>query len=1115
MAKITRNSFSRTKNRVKVVEQTGVPVVDSDFNEAQDISNVQSAESALACFSSLRATTSGGVRAGYAVGTEWQPYAVGTAAVYLRAGTLWVDGYQFTTEADTDLTSYGLTFGAVGGSDVYGLIYADFVFSEVDSTSDPEIAVPYVGETAVRNVLSVTYGKSESTISYEDAFTSVAALPVVAGASLWGGNTARVVLGRYYRLAADTVVAATDVFDMRQAPPSAMMFKQPMVKFHKAGDAIADEGAGHQDGYVLWVASSGVLQIGNRDVATDAQELMGAASIRIPNTPIHHISLGTNQEWVRNGAADADGTMHTYDAGSGVVLADGSALGFLAPISTKIASARPTQPSGFTDLYAVTPVPATATKNVSNVQLTVQTLATFEANTVPGTFILCYRKGNDLIWWNGRVTRGSLAQPVLDDPTLPISSSHTINVGKFGATLGNAPWALETALNLLSSGSGSGDLGAGRILKAMVQRGTWDFTRALHVYGQAAEAAPNYDSMYSSGNSLFHLEGEGPGFTALQLSSPENSGRSSTDRGDVMVVAQRVVLRNLTVLTPFSDATHKHGYLFGIIANEVIIENCHFLGGGLWVDSPNITVRNCYVEGRAATAWTSFKTDVAVIGAQHLYLTSTNWTGIIDGRWEISRNKFVVTDETSVNAGIVIDPPAPTGTGLDHINVDVHHNEFYYNSGASVAPALDIRTHGHVSVHHNKFRSAVGVAKAGWTATGAGSHPKDTESFNGSLLSTATVVGSYQAAGYIAVTYGRSHSSKLDVLNNFFDMSSVGAGSATARYVLWAAMAVITCGTHVTAVEVQNIRFRENEVRMWIDTVNSSSLGWTALSSSTKQPAVYGFICAPNMARSSLITSYAVGNISVEDNTFDIGGHTTPAGVWRTIIAPSNNQEIPASGVWLDLPSLPIGIAGNLTDFSDATNISMHGLKVTGNKIVQRPVSTTKTWNIGVVTLSATGEGTGIGAGPPATDNDIWGFIGISVALTGLMYNASGGTGIADTSLNGVDISGNCIKCLYFSAFLTGTFKGVMTGSGSRIMVKNNEITLNNVNRSIGIMLVESVACHVVGNYLEVYRPISGGTLTTAWAAANVFFGNTEDIVGAGVISTFTGGAGINDNFKV
>jgi hypothetical protein len=66
--------------------------------------------------------------------------AAGTADISVTAGSLHVDGLRITLSANLSMASEGLTFAAVGGSDVYGFLYVDLVFDEVDATEDTNIA---------------------------------------------------------------------------------------------------------------------------------------------------------------------------------------------------------------------------------------------------------------------------------------------------------------------------------------------------------------------------------------------------------------------------------------------------------------------------------------------------------------------------------------------------------------------------------------------------------------------------------------------------------------------------------------------------------------------------------------------------------------------------------------------------------------------------------------------------------------------------------------------------------------------------------------------------------------------------------------------------------------
>ena len=959
MARISRNSFQRGKNRSKVIQQFGVPVVDADFNEAQDILQVMAAEAAMASMTTLRATLSGAVRTGIASGTDWQPYATGTAAIFITKGTIYVDGYQLTLDADVDVSANGVAFPAPV-TDVYGLLFVDIVLAEKDSSADASIAIPNVGETSLRQVLSTTWTKTESPTSFEAAFTAAAALPVVGAATIWKGNTARVFLARYRRLNGVATVAAAAVFDMRGSIPAERNYRTPLLKFHKAADNLPDEANGHRDGYALWDATTGSLQIGNRaNATTDADKLLGAVVLRTPGAPNHRIALDSAQEWTKLGAATANGTPLTFDGTQGLIIADGSGVGYFPAIPTNLSAPFANKVGAFTDVYSVVPVPAT--QNVAaGVSLSVQTMATFAANQGPGTFMLCYRQGLDLIWWNGHVTKGNLNQPVLDDPTGAIPPNYQLVVGKNGSVHGSGSWALETGLDYLASGFGAGALGLGRVVKALAQRGSWDFARAVRKYGTIIEggAIPTYHV----DNQLFQIEGDGPGLTKIIFNPAETSSRVVTDLAEGVVTAHKIVLRGITFASA-EDATHARGYLLSLKAFEVVLENCHFFGG-VQIDSPRITIRGCYFAGvgSAVSHWAATNTNFT---AQHLNIVAPTGATTTSIKTLIEDCRFDVSNDLGTHSSVVIYP-------ADRSIIVIRNSDWAYVSGLAQASAISIRSvFGNVSIDDCAFRDASGIAKAG---TAGAVDFSITNDYNGSLL-TLKVGVLYDAAAYISCVVGRARSGTTNVRRCRFHLGNIGNGNTGSRYILWAAMAcVINSKTAAASVEMANILFAENRIQLGMD--NGLGVGWDTTNAALNQPVTYGFVLGPEYVDPLSITNYVAQDIEVANNFFDIGGEGLVKNAYRGIFGPS--WAWPATGNWVTITSAPIVIfngSGRATAVGIVlTGRTTHAIKVDGNRILQQFTST-NTLQTNLVTTSQISYANGA----PQTINDIYVMEGIIV----------------------------------------------------------------------------------------------------------------------------------------
>ena len=1078
MAKISRNSFSRGKNRTKVIEQIGIPVVDADFNEAQDILSVMNAEAAMACFSSIRAAATAGVNQGYAVNDDFKPYASGTATVFITKGTLFVDGYQLTLDTDLDLTTVGVTFAAPGAQ-VYGLVYLDVVFAERDSVADTSITIPLIGETAIRQVLSTTWRVSEGA-TLAAAYAGVAAFAPAAGATMWKNGTARVYLGRYTRTTT-AVIAAANVVDMRSSVATELVTKLPFVKFHKAADTLAAEGNGHNDGYVIWDASNGRLSIGNRDVTADSDELLGAMSISMPLAPRQRISQESAQEWLRLGAGTANGSPIQYQAATGLALPDGSAVGFLAGT---LATTQRTKQSGVTDLYGVSPAPATLPL-VQAEGLTVQTLATFGSSAAPGTFVLCLRVGNDLIWWNGHVTRGNLTQPVLDDPTAAMPGTHQVIVGKHGSVHGSAAWALETAFNTLATGFGANTLGYGRVMKALVQRGAQEFTRYLTKYGDGTETTLNQN--YDINNNVITIDGDGAMVTKLTTNSVDTSLRSPTNLADLELRAARVVLRGFTMKGNVAGASAAASYLMKIDAAEVIIEDCHFWGG-LLINANKLRIRNCtfdpQVSEEAASTpsgvfWPG-STTVAGLGAQALYLAgpstlpskNTNAGAVvtitaIECTSRIEDCQFHVGATVLGYHGAVIlnQSEVAQASMQDFIpaRTVIKNCSFRYLSATTTIPSIDVRTKtGSISIEDCSFQDAPGVAKNG---SSSGTGLQTANDYGGSVLTLNN--GNVMGAGYVTCLAGRADRSKLDVVRCNFHMGAVGINpGGTQAFRVWGAFVgvcnVLSVGGG-TQARYRNITFADNSVQMFLDGLGATPGAWASLTAKD-QPVIHGFLMSPDVANAQGFLDVSFEDIVVKDNYFDIGGHTAAAYAWRSIAGLLGDGSMYHTSAPIHFSLFNTTISGSAAQ----TGRRYYGIRIQGNRILQRPVSGGGALVSGLFTVSKGSLNGSLNAA-----NGFWAFVGIIVTPEAPVTprNFANTTGVNPEAANSTwagDVKDNEIVCFYATpTYSSGSWTPFYVGillDWTRCRVDGNWISLPQIT---GAVAISSLAAHGSGNTLQ------------------------------------------------
>jgi len=1108
MARISRNSFSRGKNRVKVVEQIGIPVVDSEFNEAQDILRVQSAENAMAAMCSLRATTSGRIATGFTVGEEWQPYSTGTNTIFIKKGALFFDGFQLVLDADLDLASVGVVFGDTGVTYKVGLIYVDVVFGEKDSTTDASIAIPNVGEASVRQVCSMTWNKVEITQvdpnndTWEDAFAAAAALPIVADAAVWKGNTARIFIAKYERVGA--IIEAGRSYGMSQSTTGDYNQKQTFPKFLKGGSAATatdDAYNAGEDGITYWDVTSSRLHIGT--MLSGGSSYAGGLQLRKAGHRRHVIANRAAAGWDRGTGTTVNGSSIAYDITAGWVIPDGSALGYIAPQPTAVANCMETK-IGDTNLITdnVRSIGGTV-GNATSRPLVVLSLATFGDNPSPSTFIICYRQGNDLIWWNGRVTRGNASQPVFDDPTLALNSDYTFIASQSGHGHGSQSYALEAGMSLLASGGGSGALGLSRHLKTLGKRGSWALARRVHKYGTAAEAASML-AQYSSSNNRIELEGDGPGHSLLDMWAVYSTGRVNGDIADVELRAHRIVLRNMTfkystTVNQSPDATHRHAYLMYLQGAEVILENCHFEGGGLYINANHVTLKGCTFTGGNWTGWDHWGTAGSNFVAQQLFLEGTTlpYTVTRGSKWLIEDCQFEVGRDQGTHASVVVKPWA---SGYQQTRVAFRGCKWRYIHVDAKIPSLDIRnTVGEILVDNCTFAEARGVPKAGTTTS------YSSNSYAGSLNSLA-IGTSYNTAAYIAATYGRAATSKLVVRECSFSMGSIGDGASAAKYVLWAAMAVLSNGNHTANPAVYNVKFIDNYVQMFVDNTGASA-GWGASTASSLQPVIYGFICGLDTPHTGLVASHLIEHIEVSGNRFDLGGHTTGPFAWRSIIS-----RMDQAGNWVDHTSCAVGIILSAQAVTGVAAANGRSIKVNRNVISQRAVASTganPAYQTSLATLS--------GQAPPA-DTKLWVFVPIMLC-SGMTYMAvSNGVTSADALSGGKIASFEiCDNQIVHVAFLgdinSGVYSNIFFNARQGLIARNQLVLPNSVTTVHNLDGVDSNQVLVAENYGQGVVFFYLNTSGTCYASGNRMAATAAFFSGAGTVDNLYDGGASGDNW--
>lgn len=934
MPNISRDTFKAEKNYVKTIFQIGEPVVDNEVNEAQDIKLVHVAENGWASAGFLRSTdlrisAFGGFRFGAAVRNNWLCAAEGTNDVFVRAGTIFVDGFSVILPEDVSLNDEGLGFDVAASGDTYGYVYVDFYFSEVDSIEDPEIAREGVGETSRRLKLRAEFKTAESSTGYSDAFSSIPDLAADdyydPSARIWKGNVARIFLCRYFRADGSTVINQEDLVDLRQDIPGEAANKHTFIKTLRGGD---------EDGMLVWDSANSYLEVG---IATNGEFPAGAQKgflLTTAGSPDLYASRSSNTVWVGEGAGSANGTQRLPGAGSfGWTIVDGSALGY---------SSAGVPAQGFPRKKALDPeyILTTGTHSLYSLNpdgVSFDLAPLLEQNLVvipfdyfvgdPSVFVICVRRGDDLIWFDGTVTRGNAQHPVFEELG-GTPSPYSAVVGNEGKNHLTKNDAVERALNYLSSGTGTGNLGYNRSIRLFIRRGTWDFARAVHKYGNYSEVLALSDEYDVNSNSIV-LEGSGALESKLQFRNPRSSVRSSSDHAVVQFSAHEIVVRGLTFSQTFSESAYLASY-YAFFGRSVVLEDCIF-DGPIWVKADRVRIINCRFNA-LENNFDLFPAGTDSFVCQHLLLQPFDPVdGLSPCTWNVESNVFNSKISVGSQASVRL---YARGNAGENLHAKVTHNVWTYSMyGLDCVPAIDIGGEkGNIEIGHNRFVGATGVSKNGNTA--AQTVPFD-GLYGGAPIMRYNNDTQMYATGYISAVKGRARSSKLHIHDNYFDLSSVGDGHL-ATYAMWGGVMMpfnyITNGNSDN-IEYHNVKVENNQFLM------RNSIGWND-GDGNPQPATWGYWLSPTFQDGQNLNNVQVENISVCGNNFDLGGESalTKQYCWRGILA-GQITSWPASGGHLTDTVCLIGIqlkntnsvAGNMH-----TGRSARDIEISSNRIYQR-----------------------------------------------------------------------------------------------------------------------------------------------------------------------------------
>lgn len=865
MAQTTRNSFKEEKNFKGVLHQATRPVTDADLNEGQDIAALDLASSVRSVVGASDAIVRTGDPAKFSLAYidndgDWAMEVLPGGAIQFGTGPLYVNGYRFlSSEIFNTSGSLSLTMSAFNA---YGFIYADVYLDEVDSTEDPDIAYPFIGETGLRRKLRLDFGKVSSATSFEAAFNALVALPAapVANGSVQTGYKARVLVGRFY------YPADADPSDASEAPalvPLLQRLKQDTDLLVSTPEALVWTGAyltvgsfsGDDETTMISVALGGseAIQYAGRSVT--APPAANAAPGRIPTTP------STAQAWA---------------------IPAGYALGWLAEGTSTNRSSQllhlplaPLQPVFFDS--EVTDV----AYKMRVAKLVVAPLADFSSQ--PGTRILCYHNPSstgisDLIFPSsglvlpapptGRAVAGRIGvEP--NEWNAVVSSASGGSAHFFGAR------SLERVLELLWYSSASSNYVDD--FSVLAKAGTYTFGATARTIGPAPTVT----------TSRLRIKGAGANKTTLTAYTTIH-----TTEGYLVLSADTIVIEDVRLSEAIYSGVAK-SYGWTLTGRKVILRNC-IIDCPVKIKADIIEVVGC--EGKFYDQLGNRTEHVqGRLGASCLHLAVGAGLGT---SWVVT-DCFFQQQTTSITDRFPVLLLDVTGaSALKPFTVDVRNTNFDFKPPvaelADAPAAISVSgKYGRISVTRCGFYSHPGFPRD--TADTAQAAPlTETSPFVGSPV---YIYGSAANADYINATTtayvscvtDRAQRSSIDVSGCDFDQSRLGFAESDSSQYLGAFMAMHNGYTvrGVNAFSVCNLFFRNNTLQMGLrpgalsNFSNRTLFSWGFYVGAIGDglPLSTNYSTTPPAAAVYAQTS-VYDNIVCEGNHFDLGGAAeTPGGL--------------------------------------------------------------------------------------------------------------------------------------------------------------------------------------------------------------------------------------------
>jgi len=1081
VADITRETFDKTKNYGRVVIQKGEPVVDNEFNEQSDILMSQTMEVGRSTHQEAFRATEGKGWLAFAEGSDWLVYPSSTTELSVTAGDLYVDGFQLTLDADYNLmTTGGLSITLPTVADVYGLVYMDVVLAEKDSTDDPNIATPQLGETSVRRAYQVTFGFSTSNVSFAAAKS---ALSTLSGTEprLWKGNQGRVFLARFFLASGAATITTESLVDMRQPTPAGTCFQAH--RFVKTLRANSGDGSTVADGAITWMNNK--LQIGRYPggAATETQNILAGLVLLTPSAPdVHHSKRST---------------VDTVDQTNSWSLADKEALGFrardLALFNKKDLVTSPRRLMHDTTPALASPS-AVAVLRVTT--LTVVSVDSFEPGG--GSFILCTRIGNDLVWFNGQVTRGNsgtnnAAFVELGDQPSPfkavLGKSGSYHAGPSASGVNSS---LEWALNHSIHDSASGVIKTStevRDLRFFLRPDTYVFSQGNHSYGVDEDSTE-----------VIELVGDNAENTTIQPTPPANGGRSTSVKGALTLSAKVVILRNLYFSGSGTAGTNDPGYDVVINAQKVIIENCRFQRGAR-IKAGNVTVRNCEFLGSIGTNATLYWPTQTTGEAPALLRLVAPGTTTRSLTWLVENNDFY--------GDLPLGCCAMVAVGSNH-SVSAQHtttilnNRFRYRQAAadSTIPAVAITdSWGRVSIKGNDFRGSSGIVKAGNGASGA--FPFD-GLYDGCPLykyGNGSSNAHIMATAYVSMAHGRRQGTNTEISGNTFDMTKVGVHTGgSARYAMWGGVIGFsndnTMGTSGAESVFFGIRIHDNTFDMYSENDKFDP------GNTNDHPATWGVYFSRSVQDTSAVSSYKLKDIHICNNGFNWyhpDGSSEIHKHWRSVL-PGDVSAWAGTGKLTDQPALVSVVLKN--GVNGITMGTSDGVIIDGNRMMQDQ-ERGGGWSITAITLAMETAAPYYAWMSIIVDNEQWPYV--QAAPTA---DADGYLDVASPACDsGCVIVNNDIALPVYhpDAGTAYLIAGIELHGVYRGRVHNNQCILAGAGGGLacaGVYMLTTLRCHASGNTVLADVGVSGPA--NNYASDNICDQCATPLGGA-LVTTFTG----------